>query len=111
MAYSTGRASFVGTGSKTVNTNLAGTPTWCRLTLVDLASSNISVGTCDGTHQNYQSTNAGSSSSKILTLKNGAGTVIADATWTSFGMSGGLGTVTINVTTDAGTSFTLEVGN
>lgn len=111
MGYSTGKGTFLGTGSQTLSTNLTGTPTWCRITSADPASSNISVGTCDGTHQNFESTNVAPTNTKIMSLKNGAGTVVQDVTWSSFGMSGGLGTVTFSVTTNGSLSFTLEVGN
>jgi len=111
MAYSTGKTTFITTGSQTVNTNLSGTPTWCRVTCAHPSASEICVGTCDGTRQNFQSTNNTSSNTKIMVLKNGSGTVVQDVTWSSFGMSGGLGTVTFNVTTNGSIPFTLEVGN
>lgn len=111
MAIDTGRYSFSGTGTKTINTTSTFTPTWCMLILADSGSANVSTGTCDGTRQNYQSGNAGSAGGKILFLKNSAGTTLADVTWSSFGFAGGVGTVTFSVTTDSGTSFTLLVGN
>lgn len=112
MAYSSGEVTFAaGTGSKTVITGLTSAPTACRVTVADSGSSNICVGTSDGTHQNYQSTNTGSSNTKIMFLKDGSGATLQDATWSSFGFNGTNGTVTFNVTTNGSKTFTLEVWN
>lgn len=111
MGYVTGKGTFLGTGSQTQITNLVGAPTACRITIADTASSNMSVGTCDGTRQNFVSTNTTPTNTKIMFLKNGAGATLQDVAWTSFGTSGASGTVTFNVTTNSSIGFTLEVWN
>lgn len=128
MGYSSGRAAgFGGTGTKTLVTNLTGAPTWCRVTVGGKAAGgdtqgHFSVGTCDGTRQNTQSTYSDttgsasfSSNAKLVShYERVAGTIteVINAAFSSFGTSGGSGTVVFTVTTDsANYDFTLEVGN
>lgn len=117
--YSTGRAGPLSAGSQTINTNLSGTPIGCRITVGGKNSgdtdTHLSVGTYDGTHQNVQYTyggGSGTNSSDIILIKSNTGTVLLEASATGLGMSGGNGTVTINVATN-NTSFspTVEVWN
>lgn len=120
MGYSTGRLGpFGGTGAQTITTNLSGTPTWCRLTVGGKNSgdtvNHFSVGTCDGTRQNVQftsPTSSGTNNTDVILVKDATGTILLEASWTSFGTSSGSGTVTFNVATN-NTSYlpTLEVGN
>lgn len=110
--YSCGKASFAaGTGTKTVSTGLSGTPTGCRITCADTSSANISVGTCDGTNQACVAGNSPADNTLIMQVKSSTGTALQNAAWTSFGVSGGLGTVTFNVTPNAQFAFDLEVWN
>lgn len=118
MAYATQRFSLSGTGSTTLITNLTNAAaTGCRITAVGKNSTttkNISIGSCDGTRQNAQATNAlGSTSSKIIDLRDDTGSSVIDASWTSFTYSGGAARVTLNVTTnnENTNSMTLEVWN
>lgn len=113
MAYKVGRSTVTGTGSKTIVTALTGAPTYCRLTIAE--DTNLSLGMCDGTAQDYISTGPSevSGNNKIAYLVDTGGTVVFEATWTSFGTSGASGTVVINVVTNStgARPVILEAGN
>lgn len=119
MGYSTGRIGPLSAGSNVITTALSGTPTWARLIVGGKSSGDTdnhgSIGTMDGTRQNVQywsPASSGTDNSNVIWIKDNTGTTQLKASWTSFGSSGGNGTVTINVSTN-NTSFlpTLEVGN
>lgn len=112
MGYSAGKATFAaGTGSKTIVTGLTGAPTGCRITCSDTSSANLSVGTSDGTNQACVAGNSPADNTLIMQVKSSGGTALQNASWTSFGASGGAGTVTFNVTPNANFGFILEVWN
>jgi hypothetical protein len=113
MSYWTGRFSFAATGSQTITVGTF-TPVEARVTVAGNGttdSSSWSIGTTDGTRQNCQfSYGSGSNNTKIINLKDSSGNDKLVASWTSFGTSGGNGTVTFNVTTlDSTLQPTIEV--
>lgn len=112
MAEKNGRTTISGTGSKTIATALTGAPTWCELSTA--SGTNVSLGWCDGSAQDYLSTGPTevSGNTKIASLQDSSGTIVFEATWTSFGTSGSNGTVVLNVTTNPSTRpCILKVGN
>lgn len=119
MGYWTGRIGPLSANSNTITTGLSGTPTRARFVVGGKNSGDTdnhgSYGTTDGTRQNVQywsPSSSGTNNSNVILIKDSTGTVLLEAQWSSFGMSGGSGTVTINVSTN-NTSFlpTLEVEN
>lgn len=118
MAKTTGRFSFSSTGSQTIVTGLTGAPTFATVYCGGKSGDTTnhgSTGTMDGTRQNVQywsPTVTGTSNTDVIWMKDASGTTLLKASWTSFGTSGGSGTVTFNVSTlDTGFQPTLVVEN
>lgn len=118
MGYWTGRVGPLSSGAQTLNTGLSGTPIGCRITIGGKGSDTVNhgcVGTYDGTRQNVQywsPTSSGTSNSAGFIIKDGSGTVQLQGSFSSLGMSGGNGTVGVNVSPlDTGFQPTVEVWN
>lgn len=119
MGASYGIIGPLSAGSNTITTGLSGAPTRARFICGGKSSGDTvnhgSYGSTDGTNQGvqYWSPSVSSTdSSNVIWIKDATGTTQLKASWTSFGTSGGMGTVTINVSTN-NTSFLplLEVEN
>jgi len=108
MAIDGGNASFTpGTGTKTIALGM--TPTWMRITVKGSAFLPFQGFIYSGFQYCYPDNSTNLDTTKAIKIKNSAGTVVIEGTWTSFSSNN----ANFTLTTNSGTPPTmmLEFGN